>query len=54
MASPEKIQTSMPPLDGERKPYTRPAIILDQDLEARAGSPIPPGKQVDPLQLDGG
>lgn len=29
------------PTEVERKPYTKPEIIHEQDLETRAGTPIP-------------
>ncbi len=35
----------------ERKPYIAPAIILELDLETRAGSVLPTG--IDPLDLTG-
>ena len=35
----------------EQKPYDSPAIILELDLETRAGSTLPTG--IDPLDLTG-
>lgn len=32
-----------------RKPYRPPAIVSEARLEARAGSPIPPGGLLDPI-----
>lgn len=42
-------------LEDERRPYRKPAIVLEQELETHAGSPLTPGDDIfDPLQLDGG
>lgn len=32
----------------EKKPYSKPEIIHEADLETRAGTPIPPGGLSDP------
>lgn len=40
--------------DNKRKPYTKPLIIHELELETRAGSPIPPfGAPSDPLNPTG-
>jgi hypothetical protein len=35
-----------------RKPYEKPAIIYEQELETRAGSPV--SRDFDPLDLNSG
>ncbi|OQA43144.1 MAG: hypothetical protein BWY52_01980 [Chloroflexi bacterium ADurb.Bin325] len=37
----------------ERKPYEQPAVVYETELEVRAGTPIPPGGILDPLNLTG-
>ena len=39
------------PLDPDRLPYIEPAIIIELDLETRAGSPLDIGE--DPFDLTG-
>lgn len=39
----------------QRRPYIKPAIVLEQELETRAGSPLQPGNGLfDPLNTNGG
>ena len=36
--------------NGEKRPYTKPEIIYEADLEIRAGTPLSPGT-TDPIDL---
>ena len=47
-------QTRLP--EDDRKPYTKPAILHELELETRAGSGVcdPSPCPLDPLQLPGG
>ena len=35
----------------EKKPYSKPEIIHEADLETRAGSPVGPAGSTDPLDI---
>lgn len=44
-------QTTRNPQD-DKKPYTRPAIVHEQQLETRAGTPLGVPDPLDPTGLD--
>lgn len=47
-------KTAKPPVSHAKKTYTRPAVVVELDLETHAGSPIPPfNAPADPNDLTG-
>ena len=43
----------MPQEDLDKKPYEKPKIIHELELETRAGSPLGSDPNIDPLSLPG-